>query len=252
MQPYQENLAKLIAESGALFFQDGLRLKDGRPTPYFVNLGVFRTGRLTFELGRCFADWMAAQGLLDQVDVIVGPSYKGSALAQGCAIALYERHNVNLSFDYDRKEAKTHGEATGHGHLFVTGAAYAGGRMLIIDDVGTSMATKKDLLKKINWLKPRAEKPIEIKGVCLAIDREQTQAVYDSEGRVREGKRGPDALTAFKEETGVQVWSLLGIRRAINYLYESGTQVLVNGQPQPLDDELMETVHEYLALYGRE
>ena len=38
MKPYQENLARLLAESGALFFRSGLRLKDGRPTPYFVNL----------------------------------------------------------------------------------------------------------------------------------------------------------------------------------------------------------------------
>ncbi len=62
MQAYQERLAVLLAESGALFFQEGLRLKDGRPTPYFVNLGVFRTGRSAWELGRCFADWMETSG----------------------------------------------------------------------------------------------------------------------------------------------------------------------------------------------
>ena len=46
MKPYQEDLAAILAESQALFFQDGLTLKDGRPTPYFVNFGLFRTGRL--------------------------------------------------------------------------------------------------------------------------------------------------------------------------------------------------------------
>lgn len=252
MRDYQQRLARLLAESQALFFQEGLRLKDGRPSPYFVNLGVFRTGRLAQELGHCFADWIIEEGLSDKLDVLVGPSYKGSAIAQAAAISLWQEHGIDLAFDYDRKEAKTYGEATGHGYLFVTGAANKGGRFLIIDDVGTSMATKFDLVKKIGWLEPRVEKPLAIKGVVLAMDREQTQAVYDGEGRVREGKRGPDALAAFEKETGIKVWSLLGIRQTVEYLHAEGLEVLVNGKPQPLNDEIMERFNEYLAIYGRE
>ncbi len=252
MREYQQRLARLLAESHALFFQEGLRLKDGRPSPYFVNLGVFRTGRLAQALGHCFADWIIEQGLSDQVDVIVGPSYKGSAIAQSAAIALWQEHGVDLAFDYDRKEAKTYGEASGHGYLFVTGAAIQGGRFLIIDDVGTSMATKFELVKKIGWLEPRVEKPLKMLGVVLAVDREQTQAVYDDQGRLREGKRGPDALAAFEKETGLKVWSLLGIRQTVEYLHAEGLDVLINGKPQPLDDESLERFNEYLAIYGRE
>ena len=252
MKQYQKRLANMLAESGALFFQEGLRLKDGRPTPYFVNLGLFRTGRLSLELGRCFADWMVDQGLAAQVECLVGPSYKGSAIAQGAAHALWDIHQRDVSFDYDRKEAKTHGEATGHGILFVTGAALQGGSILVLDDVGTSMATKLDLMKKLSWLAPRAEKPLDILGVVLAVDREQTQAVYDPQGRVREGKRGADALTAFQEQTGVKIWSLLTIRQAVKYLHQEGLPVLVEGERRPLDDELIERLDEYLAVYGRE
>lgn len=251
MRDYQQKLARLLAESQALFFQDDLRLKDGRPSPYFVNLGVFRTGRLAQELGHCFAAWIMEQGLADKLDVIVGPSYKGSAIAQAAAIALWQEHGIDIAFDYDRKEAKTYGEATGHGYLFVTGAANKGGRFLIIDDVGTSMATKFDLVKKISWLEPRVEKPLEMLGVVLAMDREQTQAVYDKEGRVREGKRGPDALASFEEETGIKVSALLGIRQTVEYLHAEKLDVMVNGKLQPLDDETMERFNEYLDIYGR-
>jgi orotate phosphoribosyltransferase len=252
MWEYQQRLARLLAESNALFFQEGLRLKDGRPSPYFVNLGVFRTGRLAQELGHCFADWIIEEGFSDKVDVIVGPSYKGSAIAQAAAIALWQEHGVDVAFDYDRKEAKTYGEATGHGYLFVTGAAIQGGRFLIIDDVGTSMATKFDLIKKIGWLEPRVEKPLEMLGVVLAVDREQTQAVYDDQGRLREGKRGPDALAAFEKETGLKVWSLLGIRQTVEYLHAEGLDVLINGKLRPIDDETMEVFNEYLTIYGRD
>lgn len=252
MEEYQKTLARLLAESGGLFFQEGLRLKDGRPTPYFVNLGVFRTGRLALELGRCFSLWIHHQGLDQDLDCIVGPSYKGSAIAQATAIALYELHGKEVAYDYDRKEAKTHGEATGHGYLFVTGAALQGGKVLIIDDVGTSMSTKLELLKKLSWLKPRLERPMELLGVVLAVDREQTQAVYDAQGRVREGVRGPDAMESFRQESGLEVWSLLGIRQALDYLYKEGIPVLIQGEMRPLDELTMQIAREYLELYGRE
>ena len=251
MKEYQRKLARLLAESGALFFQEGLRLKDGRPTPYFINLGVFRSGRLSLELGRCFAHWMKDHGLSGNVDTLVGPSYKGSAIAQATAQALWELYGEDVAFDYDRKEAKTHGEATGHGYLFVTQAALEGGRILVVDDVGTSMTTKRDLMKKLSWLEPRAVRPLEMVGVVLAVDREQTQAVYDDQGRLRENRKGQDALQAFKDDMGVEVWSLLTVRQALAILREEGLEVMVDGRLQPLDDEVMEKVDEYLATYGR-
>jgi orotate phosphoribosyltransferase len=250
MKPYQQRLARLLAESGALFFRSGLRLKDGRPTPYFVNLGIFRTGRLAWELGGCFAEWMVDADLADQVDVLLGPSYKGSAIAQAAAIALYREHGRDVAFEYDRKEAKTHGEATGKGSLFVTGALEPGKLVLILDDVGTSMATKVELLDKLKLL-PET-KDLNILGVALAVDREQTQAVYDQQGQVQEGVKGPDALAAFRQNTGLDVWALLGMRQAAEYLHQEGLPVVVEGERRPIDDRLMQAMRDYLAVYGRE
>jgi orotate phosphoribosyltransferase len=252
MHAYQERLAALLAESGALFFRSGLKLKDGRPTPYFVNLGVFRSGRLALELGRCFADWMVEQGLHEKVDVLLGPSYKGSAIAQACAIALYQDHGLDLAFEYDRKEAKTHGEASGAGNHFVTGAMQPGSRVLILDDVGTSMATKVELLEKVQAEDARRELGLKIMGVALAVDREQVQAVYDSEGQVIAGARGADARADFQAKSGLPVWALLGMRQAFEYLHGRGLPVLVEGKRQPMGDGLMEQVRAYLAVYGRE
>ncbi|MFZ5586631.1 MAG: phosphoribosyltransferase family protein [Thermodesulfobacteriota bacterium] len=252
MQAYQEELAKLLAESGALFFRQGLTLKDGRPTPYFFNLGVLRTGRLSIGLGRCFADWFMAAGLAGKVDVLLGPSYKGSALAQAMAIALWERHGVEIGFDYDRKEQKTHGEASGKAAMFVTGALKDGARVLIIDDVGTSMATKVELLDKLNAQAKANGERYDLLGVVLAVDREQVQAVYDQAGRVVVGARGPDALAGFTAKTGLAVWPLIGIRACVDHLHQIGLPVMVEGRRRPLDDGLLNQVRDYLAMYGRE
>ncbi len=252
MKPYQESLARLLAQSGALFFRSGLRLKDGRPTPYFANLGVLRTGRLAGELGACFADWLMDAGPGERVDVLLGPSYKGSAIAQAAAIALWQRHGLERAFEYDRKEAKTHGEATGKGAMFVTGALKDGARVLVLDDVGTSMATKVELLEKLEAHQRAQGVKLDILGVALAVDREQVQAVYDAEGKVVAGARGPDALAAFQAKTGLPVWPILGIRQCVEYLHAAGLPVLVEGEPKPLDEGLLGQVRDYLAVYGRD
>ena len=43
MENHVKRLAKTLAETGVLFFDTGLVLKDGRPTPYFVNMAMFKT-----------------------------------------------------------------------------------------------------------------------------------------------------------------------------------------------------------------
>ena len=134
MEDYKKRLAKTLAETGALFFDQDLILKDGRPTPYFVNMGMFRTGRLGMEMGTFFAEMMIQEGLVESTDIILGPSYKGSAIALATAIALYTHHGCDLLFDYDRKEAKTHGEGSRAGSLFVNRTFFDGCRLFIVDD----------------------------------------------------------------------------------------------------------------------
>jgi len=250
MEDYQKDFAVILAETGALFFAQGLRLKDGRPTPYFVNLGLFRTGRLSFVIGAFLARMLVARGLLDRIDVLVGPSYKGSALAVAAAQALWLEHGLDLLFDYDRKEAKTHGEATGRQSLFVTNALFPKARVFILDDVGTSMATKYDLLKTLRAESSARGLDLSVAGVGLAVDREQTTAVLGAENQVREGVRGEDALALFMDETGIPVHSLAGIRGVVRFLAEEQIPILINGVRRPLDPETLKAFDEYMATYG--
>ena len=208
MEDYKKRLAVILAETGALFFEKNLVLKDGRPTPYFVNMGMFKTGRLSLELGSLFAEMMMEQGLVNQSDIILGPSYKGSAIAQATAIALYAEHGCDLLFDYDRKEAKIHGEGSQSGSLFVNRTFYPGCRVFIVDDVATSMGTKIELLKRIETEAEAKGADVKVAGVGIAIDREQTTAVSDGRGVVLPGKRGENAIQSFVEKTGIRfsVW----------------------------------------------
>ena len=250
MQDYQKEFARALAESGALFFADGLRLKDGRPTPYFINMGVFRTGRLSSLVGSLMARLMVDRGMAERIDVVVGPSYKGSSLAVAVVQALYKEFGIDVAYEYDRKEAKAHGEATGRPNLFVTGALTKGARLFIVDDVGTSMATKYDLLDLLKSESEARGLDLALAGVGLCVDREQTSAVYDKDGNVRLGVKGEDAIGRFVEQTGLPVWTLAGVRDVVDYLASSGTPVLVNGERRPLDNETLARFNDYLKEYG--
>ncbi|MFO7785006.1 MAG: orotate phosphoribosyltransferase [Thermodesulfobacteriota bacterium] len=252
MEEYKKRLAGALAETGALFFDGGLVLKDGRPTPYFVNLGMFRTGRLAMELGAVFADMMVKQGLAGKIDIVLGPSYKGSALALSAAIALCRDHGRDLFFEYDRKEAKTHGEGSKGGGILVNKTLFDGCRVFVVDDVATSMGTKVDLMERVEEESVKAGLSIQWIGVGIAVDREQTTAVYDEKGRPVTGVKGENAIEAFTKRTGVPVFTVAGIREIVDYLFESRIPVNIRGESRPIDPGTKADFDTYLSLYGVE
>lgn len=250
METYKQKLALVLAETGALFFARDLVLKDGRTTPYFVNMAMFKTGRLSLELGSFFAGMMEARGLAEQTDIILGPSYKGSAIALAAAICLWQEYGRDVFFDYDRKEAKTHGEGSVSKSVLVNGTLFDGCRIFIVDDVATSMGTKYELLGKLDRHARDLGVRYRVSGIGIGVDREQVTAVYDEAGKVIPGKRGNDAIHDFVERSGVPVYAVAGIREIVGFLYDEEVPLLINGERRPIDSETKAAFDAYLAMYG--
>jgi orotate phosphoribosyltransferase len=250
MEDYKKRLANTLAETGALFFDENLILKDGRSTPYFVNLGMFRTGRLSMEMGSFFAEMMLQHGLADSTDIILGPSYKGSAIALATAIALYALHGYDILFEYDRKEVKTHGEGSLSTSLFVNRAFFDGCRVFVVDDVATSMGTKFDLMNRVRMEAKANKMNIRVMGIGIAIDREQSTAVYDEEGHVVPGQKGENAIQNFTDSTRIPVYTVAGIREVIGYLYREKVPVTIEGKRRPMDERTKSRFDEYVRAYG--
>lgn len=250
LQPYQQEFARILVETGSLFFRPGLVLKDGRPSPYFVNLGKFSTGRWSYRLGSFFARFLVESGRLPEVDIILGPSYKGSAIAQAAAINLWLEHRLDRSFEYDRKEVKAYGEASGQKNIMVNNTFFDGCGLWIVDDVGTSMATKYDLLEKIERETVNKNISLRILGLCLGVDRQQTTACYDAAGKPILGKKGVDAAKKFTEKTGVPVYALAPISEVMHFLYTEQIPVSIEGEWQPISPSLKKVFDDYMAEYG--
>jgi len=169
MQQYQLTFIDLALKRAALRF-GSFTLKSGRESPYFFNAGLFSDGEAAHLLGRCYAAAIMHSGL--EFDMLFGPAYKGIPLATTTAVALAAEHGRSVSYCFNRKEAKTHGEGGR-----IVGAALKG-RVLIVDDVITAGTAVRESLEII---RAAGATPV---GVALALDRQE---------------RGSGELTAVQE-----------------------------------------------------
>ncbi|KIO33699.1 hypothetical protein M407DRAFT_240894 [Tulasnella calospora MUT 4182] len=146
---------------GALKF-GSFALKSGRSSPYFFNAGLLCSGPLLDTLASSYAALIATQYPRDSFDVLFGPAYKGIALAGATALCLHRDHAISVSYAYNRKEAKTHGEGG-----WVVGAELKGKRVLILDDVITAGTAIRQAIDGIT------NEGGTVVGVVVALDREE-------------------------------------------------------------------------------
>lgn len=130
--------------------------KAGRQTPYFFNAGLFNDGESLRRLGGFYAEAYLASDVV--CDALFGPAYKGITLAAATAVALAEKGH-NLSYSFNRKEIKDHGEGG-----VIVGAPLKG-RVLIVDDVITDGGAKRE---SIELIRQHGANPV---GVLIAFDR---------------------------------------------------------------------------------
>ena len=158
MQTFQSEFLDYCLRRGVLKFGE-FTLKSGRISPYFFNAGLFNTGADLAALGNYYAE--AIQPSPVDFDLLFGPAYKGIPLAAITASALSQRHQRDIPYAFDRKEAKDHGEGG------VTVGAPVQGRVMIIDDVITAGTAIRHSIQLIESLGAR------VSAVTIALDRQE-------------------------------------------------------------------------------
>lgn len=194
-----EQFIEFAIETGVLAFGD-FTTKSGRKTPYFFNAGRFDHGAALRRLAGFYAQTILASraaGKL-QFDMLFGPAYKGIALAAATAMALAEL-GLDVPFSYNRKEAKDHGEGG-----IVVGAPLAG-RVLIIDDVITDGAAKRESVALIH---AHGAQPA---GVVIMLDRRERTGADESLST-------ESAVQAFERATGTPVVSIADVNNLLGFL----------------------------------
>ena len=154
---------EFAVSAGVLRFGE-FKTKAGRLSPYFFNSGLFDDGAKLLRLGEFYARRLLASGIA--FDMLFGPAYKGITLAAAVAIE-FGRRGRAVPFAFNRKEAKDHGE----GGLVV--GAQLRGRTVIVDDVITDGASKRE---SVELLRRQGAEPV---AVLIALDRMERGGAED-------------------------------------------------------------------------
>lgn len=161
MQEYQRRFVDFMIEAEVLTFGD-FTTKSGRPTPYFVNTGRYRTGGQMTILAGAYADAIESS-FPDGFDVLFGPAYKGIPLAVSIASVLASRGR-DVPFCFNRKEVKDHGE----GGLLVGHRLRDGDRVLIVEDVTTAGTSIRETVPVL-----KAAADVSLAGLVVSVDRQE-------------------------------------------------------------------------------
>lgn len=221
METYKKDFIEFMVRSNVLTFGDFVT-KSGRNTPFFINTGNYKTGGQMKTLGAFYA--AAIRSLFpDTVNVLFGPAYKGIPLVIATAIALVN-NGRNVSFCFNRKEAKDHGEGGSLiGHILTEND-----NVVIVEDVttaGTSIRETAPLLKKAA--------AINLVGLIVSVDR------------MEKGRGERSALQELRDEFGMITGAIVTLEEIVTCLHNTpvdGTIVVT--------DEIKEKIDAYRSQYG--
>ena len=213
---YKESFIKFMVDCGVLTFGE-FTLKSGRKAPYFINCGNYKTGAQLAKLGEYYAECIKDNNI--PVETLFGPAYKGIPLAVSAVVALSNKFGIDVSYCFDRKEVKDHGE----GGMFVVKTLTDGEKVVIIDDVMTSGKALRETLPKL-----RAAANVDISGMVITVDR------------MEKGTGELSAVQEAKRDFGVTVYSIVNMEDIINAIEND----IVPGK------EYLEKMREYRNTYG--
>jgi orotate phosphoribosyltransferase len=208
VQDYKRKFVDFLVECGA-FRLGAFTLKSGRLSPTFVNTGLVRDGRGILRLGEAYAASILEAVGPDGFDSVFGPAYKGIPIAVASSMALAVK-GVVKGYLFDRKERKDHGEEAAAkadaAAVLVGHRPEPGERIVLVDDVMTTGATKYDALRLLRSIVPDVRFP----ALVVSVDREEV------------GDDGTSAAERFTEESGVPVVATVRMTEALDHLHETG------------------------------
>lgn len=217
-----DSFVHFLVESGALKFGNFVT-KSGRETPYFINTGEFRTGASLSKLAEFYA--AAFMKHFDgKAQNLYGPAYKGIPLCAATAMKLSDVYAKNLSFTYNRKEVKDHGEG---GSL--VGYKYAEKtNVVIIEDVITAGTSVNETMQALSQIENA-----NVVGLLISVDRKEKL------------ENGKSALQTVQDEYGIEAHSIVNINDIIAFLENEDNRKAICAP-----EGILERVYAYREKWG--
>lgn len=224
LENYKKEFINFMIKSDVLTFGNFMT-KSGRQTPYFINTGKYKTGAQLSKLGEFYAYAIKENFDIKNINTLFGPAYKGIPIVTATAMKLKELFDINISFVFNRKEIKDHGE----GGSFIGTPLQAESKVLIVEDVttaGTSIYETVPLLK--------SEADIQLKGLLVSVDRKE-----------KAPNSTKTALKKLSKDFEMKTSSIVNIYDIIKHLYNRQINGIIH-----INDTRLMAIQTYLNEFG--
>ena len=198
MENNKQEFIQFALTKGVLKFGE-FKLKSGRISPYFFDLGLFNSGQSIDHLGRFYAATLMESQL--EYDMLFGPAYKGISITTALSSALARDYQIDMPFAFNRKETKDHGEKG-----LIIGAPIEG-RVLIVDDVITAGTAVSECARLITDLGGT------LAGILISLDRQER------------GRENLSAVAEVSVKLSVPVIAIANLNDLIDLLESENTAI---------------------------
>ena len=213
MENNKQEFIQFALAKGVLKFGE-YKLKSGRISPYFFDLGLFNSGQSIDRLGRFYAATLMESQL--EYDMLFGPAYKGISITTALSSAFARDYQIDMPFAFNRKETKDHGEKG-----LIIGAPIEG-RVLIVDDVITAGTAVTECARLI------ADLGGTLAGILISLDRQER------------GRENLSAVAEVSAKLNVPVVAIANLNDLIDLLESENTAI----------KQWLPEIKKYKARYG--
>ena len=222
MKDYKKEFIEFLLDMKSLKFGE-FTLKSGRLSPYFLNTGMLYTGESVNKLGKFYASAIK-DNIAQDFNVIFGPAYKGIPLAIATVNSLFSDFNINVSYSFNRKEAKDHGDMG----LIVGKPLGADDKVILVDDVITAGTAVKESMEIL-----RNNGNPSLIAVIVSVDR------------MEKGTGEKSAIGELRDSTGIEFFPIVNILDIMEFLRDENNCLKYN-----IDKNMLGKMEDYRSKYG--
>ncbi|HPD78221.1 MAG TPA: orotate phosphoribosyltransferase, partial [Spirochaetota bacterium] len=157
-------------------------------------------------------------------NVIFGPAYKGIPLAIATVNSLFSDFNINVSYSFNRKEAKDHGDMG----LIVGKPLGADDKVILVDDVITAGTAVKESMEIL-----RNNGNPSLIAVIVSVDR------------MEKGTGEKSAIGELRDSTGIEFFPIVNILDIMEFLRDETNCLKYN-----IDKNMLGKMEDYRSKYG--
>ena len=222
MKDYKKEFIEFLLDMKSLKFGE-FTLMSGRLSPYFLNTGMLYTGESVNKLGKFYASAIK-DNIAQDFNVIFGPAYKGIPLVIATVNSLFSDFNINVSYSFNRKEAKDHGDMG----LIVGKPLGADDKVILVDDVITAGTAVKESMEIL-----RNNGNPSLIAVIVSVDR------------MEKGTGEKSAIGELRDSTGIEFFPIVNILDIMEFLKDETNCLKYN-----IDKNMLGKMEDYRSKYG--